>query len=106
MCQGYGRAYAGNRALEAVKSLTLDQYEWLMKNGGLDEENPSESPEVLAAIKAKVDAKYADQLAKLAGLQIAPEATPEVVKASEMSVEEELAAMGLRVKADEGPANG
>jgi hypothetical protein len=80
--------------LDQVKGLSLDQYEWLMKDGQLEMENPAESPEALGEIQANMLAKWGD---KLAALQIAPE--PGTVTA-EMTVEEELAAMGLKIKAD------
>lgn len=87
--------------LKETMSLSLDQYEWLMQDGQLEMENPAESPEALAALQDNMMAKWGD---KLAALGIAPDPRPEAARASEMSVIEELAAMGLRIKPDEGQA--
>jgi hypothetical protein len=87
--------------LRETMALSLDQYEWLMRYGELEMENPSESPEALAKIQAGMKAKWGEKLAKL---QIAPDPRSEPVKAAAMSVAEELESLGLRVKPDEGQA--
>lgn len=87
--------------LKETISLSMDQYEWLMRDGDLEMENPAESPEALGKIQADMMAKWGPQLA---ALNITPDTRPEPVKAAALSVTEELAAMGLRIKPDEGQA--
>jgi hypothetical protein len=87
--------------LDAFK-LTLDQYEWMLREGDIEEENPNYAPEKLSEIQANMMAKWGD---KLAALQIAPE--PQVVRPPDATMEstaDALVRMGLRIKPDEGPA--
>lgn len=43
--------------LDAVKSLSIDQYEWLMQGGELEGENPEFNPEALAERNARFHAE-------------------------------------------------
>jgi hypothetical protein len=97
---GLGRLAAAI-GLEELGRYTLDQLEFLLKEGDTENENPAFSPEALAKVQADMMAKWGD---KLAALNITPDTRPEPVKAAALSVTEELAAMGLRIKQEE-PVN-
>jgi hypothetical protein len=52
--------------MDGMLSLSLDQFEWLQREGVMDDEDPAYSPEKLAEAQAEMQARFGPQLAELA----------------------------------------
>lgn len=55
--------------MKEALALSMDQFEWLMKEGILEGENPAEEPEKLAETAEKMQEKWGDKLAALTNRQ-------------------------------------
>jgi hypothetical protein len=82
---------------DQVFALTIDQYQWLVKEGQDEDENPEYSPEKLLAVQDDMQAKFGDQLARLS-VMIAPPKIAETPEEAAATVDADLTARGLRIK--------